>query len=237
MMMNTKENIVQLDSRLRAAASFVRQNAVVADIGTDHAYLPIYLIQSGIAKSAVAADINAGPLERAKSDAARYSMGDELSFCLSDGLCGIDLEGKGITDIVICGMGGELIARIVGESEYTKKKGVRLILQPMTAADDLRAFLDSAGYAVIGEKLAAAAGKIYCCIAAEYDGIRRTSTPAELLLGKKNIENREPLFKDYAAGIAKKLDTRISGLKTGGHDCTAEEECRADIRKIMEETL
>jgi len=233
--MNDKENIVRLDPRLASAASFVRKNASVADIGTDHAYLPIYLLQSGIAKSAVAADINRGPLERAKADAARYSMGSELSFCLSDGLRGIDLEGEKITDIIICGMGGELIARIVGESEYTKKPGVRLILQPMTAADDLRAFLDEAGYAVIDEKLSAAAGKIYCCIAAEYDGICRTSTPAELLLGKKNIENREPLFREYAAGILKKLNTRINGLKTGGHDCSAEEECRAEIEKITED--
>lgn len=233
--MNNKENIVRLDSRLAAAASFVRQGASAADIGTDHAYLPIYLIQSGIAKSAVAADINRGPLERAKADAARYSMGNQLSFCLSDGLRGIDLEGLGITDIIICGMGGELIARIVGESEYTKNPAVRLILQPMTAADDLRAFLDNAGYNIIDEKISSAAGKTYCCICAEYDGVKRTSTPAELLLGKKNIEKREPLFEKYAAGILKKLDTRINGLKTGGHDCSADEECRADIKRIMED--
>ena len=233
--MNNTDNIIHLDSRLSAAASFVRKDSVAADIGTDHAYLPIYLLQSGISKAAVASDVNRGPLDRAKADAAIYGMGDNLSFCLSDGLRGVDLEGLGVTDIIICGMGGELISRIVGESEYTKKSGVRLILQPMTAADDLRAFLDEAGFAVIAEKLASAAGKTYCCICAEYDGIKRTSTPAELLLGKKNIEKNEPLFAVYSAGILKKLDTKINGMKKGGLDCSLEEACRAEIASILED--
>ena len=233
--MNNTDNIIRLDDRLGAAASFVRENSVAADIGTDHAYLPIYLLQSGISKHAVASDINRGPLERAKADAARYDMGDNLSFCLSDGLRNVDLDGLGVTDIIICGMGGELIARIIDESEYARKPGVRLILQPMTAADDLRGYLDDAGFAVIDEKLASAAGKIYCCICAEYDGEKRTSSPAELLLGRKNIEKREALFLDYAAGILKKLNTKINGMKTGGLDCSAEEACRTEILKITED--
>lgn len=233
--MNNTDNMIRLDDRLAAAASFVRENSVAADIGTDHAYLPIYLLQSGRSRAAVASDINRGPLDRAKADAARYNMGGNLSFCLSDGLRGVDLEGLGVTDIIICGMGGELIARIISESGYTKKPGVRLILQPMTAADDLREFLDKAGFRVIDEKLASAAGKIYCCICAEYDGVTRESTPAELLLGQRNIENREPLFLSYAAGILKKLNTKINGMKTGGLDCSREEACRAEILKITED--
>lgn len=234
-MNTTDKKLPVLDPRLACAASMVRQGAVIADIGTDHAYIPVYLTLAGISPYAIAADINKGPLERARTNAEKYDAADRIRFALADGLRGIEPEKDNVRDIVICGMGGELIARIVGESEYTKKPGVRLILQPMTAADDLRAFLDEAGYAVIDEKLSAAAGKIYCCIAAEYDGICRTSTPAELLLGKKNIENREPLFREYAAGILKKLNTRINGLKTGGHDCSAEEECRAEIEKITED--
>jgi len=229
------ENIpsVRLDARLATAASFVRKGAVVADIGTDHAYLPIYLLQKGVAKAAVAADINEGPLARAKADAALFGMGDSLSFCLSDGLESIDLAGLGVTDVVICGMGGELIAHILDRSPYVKNEAVRLILQPMTAGDDLRAYLDRAGFAVIDERLSLAGGKYYCCICAEYDGVLRQSSPAQLLLGKKTIENHEPLFEGYVAAHLKRLETKIAGMKKGGLDTAAEEVCRNEILEIQ----
>ena len=232
--MNNFDTKIRLDNRLMSAASFVRCGSVVADIGTDHAYLPIYLLKSGIAKYAIASDVNRGPLDRAKADAARYCALDNLSFCLSDGLRDIDLDAFGVTDIVICGMGGELMSRIIGESEYTKKEGVRLILQPMTAADDLRAFLDDAGFAVLDEKLSEAAGKTYCCILAAYDGQKRTSTDAELLVGKKTIEKREPLFEKYITNILAKLDKKICGMKKGNLDTAREESCRNEIKLISE---
>ncbi len=231
--MNENIPLVRLDARLAAAASFVREGAVVADIGTDHAYLPIYLLQKGVAAAAVAADINEGPLARAKADAALFGMGDALSFCLSDGLESIDLAGLGVTDVVICGMGGELIASILDRSPYVKNEAVRLILQPMTAGDDLRSYLDRAGFAITDEKLSLAGGKYYCCICAHYDGIKRQSSPAQLLLGKKAIEKGEPLFEGYVAAHMKRLETKIAGMKKGGLNTDAEEECRNEILKIQ----
>ena len=128
-----------LDGRLAAAASFVRENAVVADIGTDHAHLPLWLLSAGKIRFAVASDINRAPLERAKKNAAAAGFSDRMDFVLCDGLSGLEPEKRGITDILVCGMGGELIARIVGESEYTRRPGVRLILCPMSQPDKLRA--------------------------------------------------------------------------------------------------
>ena len=180
-----------LDERLSCAASFVRQDSVTADVGTDHAYLPVSLLLRGVSRFAVASDIHRGPLERARQNAAKYGVSDRMRFVLADGLAGVEPEREGVTDIVICGMGGELMARIVGESAYTRRKGVRLILQPMSAADDLRLFLAEAGYRIDDERLCRAAGKLYACLCAEYDGVRRTFTPAELLLGARNIEKRE----------------------------------------------
>ena len=222
----------RLDGRLACAASLVRDNAVIADVGTDHAYIPVYLLQTGRIRFAVASDINRGPLERAKAHAAQYGTADRMRFVLTDGLCGLEPERDGVTDFVICGMGGELIARILGESDAPKQPGVRLILQPMTAADDLRQFLGESGYAITEEKLCRAAGKLYTCIAASYDGVKRTYSPAELLLGPRNIENREPLFDEFAAGIEKKLETRIAGLTAGQLDSSAERACLDEIRTI-----
>lgn len=234
MITSEEKNILHLDDRLASAASFVRPGAVVADIGTDHAYLPVYLLQNGIAAKAIASDINPGPLARAKASAERYSLTENISFCLSDGLAGIDLEKEGVTDIVLCGMGGELIARILDASDYTRKPGVRLILQPMTAADDLRKFLDANGFCVLDEKLSTVAGKTYCCIAATYDGIQRSSTPAQLLLGKCTVQKREPLFPQYAEEILHRLEKRINGLTKGGLDAYDEIECYNEIKKILE---
>lgn len=231
---NCRSGMLKLDDRLMSAANFVRRGVAVADIGTDHAYIPVYLLQNEIASFAIACDINKGPLERAKLNAEKYGVGHKMRFTLADGLNGVEPERDSVTDIIICGMGGELVARIINESEYTRKNGVHLILQPMSAADDLRSFLDKSGFAVIDEVLSTAAGKTYCCLLVEYDGVKRTSTPAELLLGRKTIEKREPLFEKYAGEILARLDTKINGMKKGGLSAVAEEECRREIMDILE---
>lgn len=224
--------LCRLDGRLACAASLVRQDSVIADIGTDHAYIPVYLLQTGRIRFAVASDINRGPLERARLHAEQYGTADRMRFVLADGMIGLEPERDGVTDFVICGMGGELIARIIGQTDSPKKPGTRLILQPMTAADDLRLFLGGNGYAITDEKLCRAAGKLYTCLTAEYDGVSRTYTPAELLLGPCNIRNRDPLFGEFAAGIAKKLETRIAGLAAGKLDASAERACLEEIESI-----
>ena len=169
-MMENERSEIKLDARLMTAAGMVRRGAVVADIGTDHAYLPVYLIQNGTARFAVASDINKGPLERAKQSAAKYGVADKMRFALADGLSGVQPERDGVTDIVICGMGGELIARIIGDSDYTRLADVRLILQPMSSVYELREYMAGAGFEILDERLSRAAGKIYTCILARYDG-------------------------------------------------------------------
>lgn len=222
-----------LDGRLSCAASMVRPDSVVADIGTDHAYIPIYLISHGISRFAIASDVNKGPLNRAKTNAAEYGVDTGMRFVLSDGLKEIEPERDGVTDIVICGMGGELISRILSESEYTKKEGVRLILQPMSCAAELRLFLADNGYNILTEKLCLASGKIYSCILAGYDGVRRSFDEAELILGRHNIEANEPLFADFARTFAKKTESRINGLRVGGHDASYDEMILRKLKEII----
>lgn len=229
------EQKLSLDGRLAKAAELVRENSVVADVGTDHAFLPISLILSGKTRFAVASDVNRGPLERARADAEKYGVTDRMHFALSDGLEGFDAEKYGVTDVVICGMGGELIEKIVRASDYTRKSGVRLVLQPMTFAPELRLFLVSNGYNILDEGLCTAAGRIYTVISAEYDGKEREYSSVELLLGKKNIENRDKLLAEYAEKLKNKLEIQINGKKRGGIDCEEEKTALEEICRITED--
>ena len=99
------------NARLASAAELVRQNAIFADIGTDHAYLPLFLLESGRINFAYCSDINEGPLASARKNAEERGMVDKMDFILTDGAT--VLRDRGITDYAICGMGGELIADII----------------------------------------------------------------------------------------------------------------------------
>jgi len=226
-----------LDARLALAASFVRQGSVVCDVGTDHAYLPIWLLTHGIVDRAVACDINEGPLQSARSHAAQYACADRITFCLSDGLRGIDLSGERVGDIVLCGMGGELIARIYSECPYTKRPDVRGILQPMSSAEDLRFALGQAGYRIEDEKLAFAAGRIYTCMAVSYDGVLRAFSPAELVLGEAHIRRGRAggeLFIEYLRRNVRSAEKKYRGRKEGALDASAEEALLRELYTIAE---
>ena len=224
---------VTLDARLSSAAAFVRENSVVADIGTDHAYIPIYLIEQGIADFAIASDINRGPLERARQNAADHGVSDRMRFALADGLSGVEPEREGVRDIVICGMGGELIASIIDASEYPKKEGVRLILQPMSQAARLRQYLSGAGFATVGGALCRAQDKLYQCIVCEYTGKACSLSPAELELGAENIEaEASPLFFEMLANLIKKTERAIEGQRLGGIDTARPEALLSELYTI-----
>lgn len=130
---------IQLNPRLYTAASLVRDDARLADIGTDHAYLPIALLQQGKVSSAIAADLREGPLTSARNNAIRCGVSERLVLRCCNGLTGIAPEE--VDDIVIAGMGGELIASILNASPWVKDSQKRLILQPMSSAEDLRHYL------------------------------------------------------------------------------------------------
>ena len=113
--------------RLAWAAKYCRQGAVFADIGTDHAYLPVFLLQSGRITHAHACDVAKGPLERAARTVAEFGLSAAVTLHLTDGLS--ELEPLGLTDIAICGMGGELIAEILKSAPDAHIRGVRFLLR------------------------------------------------------------------------------------------------------------
>lgn len=219
-------NDIKLSKRLSTVASLVRNGAFVADIGTDHGYLPIYLMSIGTISGAVASDVNKGPLHRAQENILKYSFDKKIFTKLANGLDGIDEFSP--TDIMICGMGGELIATILDRSEYIKKSGIRLILQPMTSIYELREYLSS-GFSVIDEKIVCEDGKIYQIICAEYDGKSHSYTKAELELGKRNIEKREDGFYELLNSTVAKKEKKRDGLALGGYPT---EEIDTEIKEL-----
>ncbi len=219
-----------LDARLLAAASFVRRGAVLADVGTDHAYLPLYLIERGLISSAVAADIGEGPITRARAHIAAAGYADCVEAVQTDGLHG--LSGRGITDIAICGMGGELIARILEEAPFVRDPALRLILQPMTRAAALRTYLAKNGFAILAERPCRAAGRVYSCLCASYDGVARTLSPAMAEVGDPTCDTEEErdAFRELLARKIAATEARIAALCGAGHAC---EEDKTLLRGLL----
>lgn len=208
-----------LDKRLEAAASFVRTGKIVADIGTDHAYLPIYLVTSGISSRAIASDVNEGPIAKARENIALANVEDKVVALCTDGLCGIDEFYP--DDIVICGMGGELIASILERSEYIKRKGIRLILQPMTSAAELFVWLEGSGFSVVGEKYAKESSRCYRIICAEYTGEKKPSSLVRAYFGEDDGSEEYRAYRDIRLAM---LERRIAGIKVSGRSAEALEQ-------------
>jgi tRNA (adenine22-N1)-methyltransferase len=227
---------LELTERLLAAASFVRSGTYFIDVGTDHAYLPIYLAEHGKISSACASDINEGPCESARSHIAENGFSSVIEVKRANGLEGHTARGK--TDIVIAGMGGALICEILEKADFVKDDGVRLILQPMRNVRDVREYLLGKGFRIAGEALAREGGRIYEIICAEYCGTVCKTDELTLLLGEKNIENRsenKELFKDFCKKHIGALRKKISGLEKGGAEAKPEKTLLADIEKFINE--
>ena len=221
-----------VDRRLEVAASFGRQGARVADIGTDHASLPIYLVGNGIAPSALACDINQGPLRAAKLNISSAGLSDRIFTRLTDGLDGVDDYAP--EDIYILGMGGELISRIILASKLSIKQGVRLVLQPMTHPQDLRRDLFDNGFNVTEETLIRDRERVYQIIVAEYDGIVRDATHVELWLGKKNIERGGEELRTLASLYASGLEKKIKGYAEAGKTDEQANELYSEFSRLAE---
>ena len=221
--------MIKLSKRLSTVASFVRNGVIVADVGTDHAYLPIYLVQSKKAKKAIATDINEGPLSRARENILQNGLENEILTYISNGLNGI--ESNFPDDIMICGMGGELIAEILDKSNYVKNSNVNLILQPMTSVKELREYLQN-GFFIYDETVVFEDGKFYQIICAKYDGQKHEFSEIELEVGKINIMNKSNDFKEFIAHTIEKKKKIFLGLKKSGRDTTGVEKEIKDLEKL-----
>ena len=219
----------KLSKRLSAAAELCRRGSFIADVGTDHAYLPIFLAKKGYIRGGVVSDINKGPIDRARTHISEAGLESMLTPILCDGLSG--LENYAPEDIFILGMGGELIARIIGDAPFVKHRGVRLILQPMTHPEILRKHLSEVGFDIVAERIVKD-DKLYQMIAAEYSGKPYTLTRFELTFGKLNLEEGSPLLYELFAHTERVMAERIKGKTLSGADTSEEEYFLKEIEKL-----
>ena len=148
---------MELSKRLQAVAALVTAGYITADIGTDHAYIPIYLVEHGLIPSAFAMDINEGPLSRAREHVEENGLSDRIELRLSDGLCALQ-PGEAET-AVLAGMGGGLMIRILKNSPDVTAGMKEFILQPQSEIARVRAFLLEEGFLFIREDMVLEDGK------------------------------------------------------------------------------
>ena len=150
---------MELSKRLKAVAELVTPGMRLADVGTDHGYIPIYLTEAGVIPSAIAMDINKGPLERAKEHIREHGLEGKIQTRLSDGLKNLQMNEADC--MIAAGMGGGLVIRILSEERDTAGSLKELILQPQSEIDSVRKYLTEEGYRIVAEDMVYEDGKYY----------------------------------------------------------------------------
>ncbi len=220
------------NKRLLSVAKEVRQDAIVADIGTDHAYLPIFLLKEGIARFAYLTDINEGPLERARENVCEAGLSDKTSLMLTDGIAA--LRGLPITDFCICGMGGELIAEIISRADFAKDPALRFILQPMSREGVLRRYLYAEGFAIEREIYSYDAGKYYVAFSVKYTGDKKEISNIDAELGQKDAESvNNSCHIGYIKKKIKSYERIVSGKRLAGADISEDEAILGELSKRL----
>lgn len=213
----------KITPRLKMVADLVPCCTLVADIGTDHGYLPIYLVNRGICERAIAADVNEGPLSSARKNIAQTRVKDRIETILSDGLKKIENADC----VTIAGMGGELIASIL---EHRKENMTRFVLQPQRSYDDLRRYLAQNGFEIKKEAVAKENDKMYCAFYAEYTGKAYTINEKEALIGKEELVEDVGLYREYVAYRKAEVEKAIAQMEKAG----ATGERREELEKLLE---
>lgn len=181
----------------------------MADIGTDHAYLPVSLILSGRISRAIAADIRPGPLEHARRTAEEYGVSERLDFRLCDGLAGI--APQECDTVAVAGMGGETIAGILAQAPWAGE-GKRLILQPQSTQNVLRRFLVENDYCILSEQVVREGDRWYPVLLVQ-GGEMAPLTPAEEMAGRSDTWQPQPERRDYLEWLLKRTQTQLNGLR------------------------
>ncbi|MDD4238723.1 MAG: class I SAM-dependent methyltransferase [Desulfotomaculaceae bacterium] len=224
---------MDLPKRLAALAAFIPHGSIAADIGTDHAYLPIFLIKQGICRFVIATDLREGPFQSAVHKIKEHVLEDRIGLRLGDGLQ--PLKPGEAEVVVLAGMGGNTIRGILAGAPQTLAGIKRLVLQPMTDAGDLRVWLAANGWKIADEELVEDDGRIYVIIAAE-PGREVTYDPVYLELGPRLLEKRSPLLGRHLNGFMVKYERVLAGLALA-HSTAAREkalEIEGKVARIRE---
>lgn len=200
-----------LTPRLRLIADMVPPGSRLADVGTDHAYLPAFLVSQGICPSCIAGDIHRGPLENAEKTLARYEVSDRVTTVLSAGLRQFS---PGCADtVVIAGMGGDQIGEIVAEAQWLRSPSVTLLLQPMTMQERCRRSLYESGFVCECEAYAKEGKHLYVVMRYRFSDTPLPKPDEAFFYVGTARENGEPLAADYLQSRKEKLRRMIGGME------------------------
>ncbi|MDO5402391.1 MAG: class I SAM-dependent methyltransferase [Eubacteriales bacterium] len=182
---------LKISKRLQTAAGLVIKGNIVADIGTDHGYLPIYLVKNGISPHVIAMDVRSGPLSKAENNIAEYGIKSEVELRLSDGLEKLNIdEAKTVT---ICGMGGKLMQQILGNGIDKLRDGMQLILSPQSEWAEFRIFLKNNNIHIVNELMIKEDNQYYVIMDCRYQFIAQS---AKNRYGGILLERRDPVLKE-----------------------------------------
>ena len=198
-----------ISKRLLCCASMVQSGARVADIGTDHGYLGIYLLQSGAARHVIACDLRKDPLENARRNAKLFGVDGEMEFRLSDGLEKI-LPDE-VDTVVMAGMGGDLIQKILSQCPWHKREGLQFILQPQSAGNVLRRWLCEDGFEIQREEPVQDGHFLYTVMELR-QGEPSPLTPGTEYASPALLASKSPLVGTYLARVENALQETVRGL-------------------------
>lgn len=209
-----------LSPRLMCAAKMINPYRKTVDVGTDHAYLPAFLVLNNICNKVLACDIGIKPLENARKTVVQYSLSDFIELRVSDGLKNVSsCEAQ---EISICGMGGTLMADILSTVDWIKSEDIHLVLQPMTHSEDVRKFLCENGFVIDKEMCVEDNNRLYCCISAYWKNCKEDKEVGYYYFGElfkkdelceKFIKNQFDRIKKRAYALSESGQSREEALK------------------------
>ena len=198
-----------ISKRLELVASFVPQGAILLDVGSDHAYLPIELVERGKIESAIAGEVVEGPYQSAVKNVEAHGLKEKIQVRLANGLAAFE-EADQVSVITIAGMGGRLIARILEEGLDKLANVERLILQPNNREDDLRIWLQENGFQIVAESILEEAGKFYEILVVEVGQMKLSAS--DVRFGPFLSKEVSPVFVQKWQKEAAKLEFALGQI-------------------------
>ncbi len=220
---------MEISLRLKTIASMVDSCECVADIGTDHGYVPIYLVKNDICSKAIASDINKGPVEKVRLNVKLEGLENKIQCRLGGGLTTI--KSGEVQGIVIAGMGGNLIRDIIEEGIDVFKKAKFAVLQPVQNPEVLREYVYRKGYKIIDEELCIEDNKLYEIIKIGYDEKTENIDSIYYEIGKTLIEKRHPLANRY---IEMKIERYIKILENITEESESAKNRKLEVKSKIE---
>lgn len=202
--------MLQLSPRLQAIVELIRSGTVLADVGTDHAYVPAQAIMSGLTPRAIASDINLDPIRAARETLLQYGLTNHIELRHGPGLDVLQPCEAGT--IVIAGMGGTTICTIIANGLEVANQAARLVVQPMVRIAETRAWLSEHGFGIVDERMAKEGRHLYQIIAVE-PGMSASLTPLELEYGPILLRRHDLLLRDLLERDLRVIEAAMAGLR------------------------